>query len=489
MRPVFLSTLLLAAACNQDLTPRPPVETRRYYPTGVGFVAPADLDAGVGRIYVANSNFDRRFDIGWVTAVDLTRVRTADGRSLPPPGAPVAPPADGGSDQGRPVQFTNLATTLSSIVTIASFAGLATVDDAGTRLFIPSRSEGDELAIMDITPPADGGVPLRCFFSGGTDCTQDALRLAEAQTPGDLGIPSAPQPYSVTLAPDTDEIYVSHLRPASSPAQSFTNLQNYLVTLHQADLDAARATWSLDAGYVVPDSAFSSIGRGSSNSIVVAPPADGGVGGFLYISGRAKLVSTDPDVLIRVVDRQSNLIAFPQLQLVWASLDARGLQLQRRPQGDRLYLAVDNPAALLVIDLVASTLASLAPSFSLVRAGPLPEGPNDVQLITRPGHAPLVVVTCSVDGSLALYDDDLGQIAALVPGVGAVPFAIAIDRRTDFARLYVSNFGDGRIAVVDVPLTSQAAGGRLSPRLIAHIGSKQYCLVTTDDRNCVDSNP
>jgi hypothetical protein len=190
-----------------------------------------------------------------------------------------------------------------------------------------------------------------------------------------------------------------------------------------------------------------------------------------------------------VIDRQSNLIAFPQLQLVWASLDARGLQLLRRPQGDRLYLAADNPATLLIVDLVAPNLAYLAPSFSLVRAVPLPEGPNDVQLLPRPGRAPLVVVSCSVDGSLAFYDDDLGQIAALVPGVGAVPFAIAIDRRTDWARLYVSNFGDGRIAVVDVPLTPQASDGRLAPRLVAHIGTKQFCLVATDDRNCVDNTP
>ena len=479
MRLTLASTLLLAVACNKDLIPRPPVETRLYYPTGVAVVPPADPDGGLGRLYVANSNFDRRFDVGWVTVVDLDRVSSPDGRTLPLPGGAMAPPPDGGSDQGRPVQFTQLATTPANIVNIASFAGLATVDDAGTRLFVPSRSEGDELAIMDITPRADGSVPLRCFFSGGTDCTAEALRLAQAQEPGQIGVPATPQPYAVTLAPDSDQIYVTHLRPASSPAQSVTNLENFLVTLHQADLDQARASWANSGPYLVPDSAFSSIGRGASNSIVVADKD------FLYVSGRAKLVSTDPDVLLRVVDRSSNLIAFPQLQLVWASVDARGLQL--RPDGQRLYLAVDNPATLLVVDVTAPPALELAPSFTLVRAVPLPEGPNDVQLITRAGRAPLVVVSCTVDGSLAFYDDDLGQIAALVPGVGAVPFQIAIDRRGDFARLYVSNFGDGRIAVVDVPLSAAAAGGRLAPRLVAHIGPKQYCLLANDDRNCVDT--
>jgi hypothetical protein len=480
------STLLLAVACNRDLTARPPVESRLYYPSGVAF-APA-TDGGLGRLYVANSNFDRRFDIGWVTAIDLAQVRTSadDGARSPPlPGDPVPPPPDGGSDQGRPVQFVDLATNEGSIVKIASFAGLATVDDAGTRLFVPSRSEGDELAIMDITLPTDGGTPLRCFFSGGTDCTVDSLRLALAQEPGQRGVPAAPQPYSVTLAPDTDEIYVTHLRPASSPAQSTTNLENFLVTLHQSDLNAARASYPTAGPYVVPDSAFASIGRGSSNSVVVTTD-------FLYVSGRAKLVSTDPDVLLRVVDRRADLVAFPQLQLVWASIDARGLQLRPgeglRPP--RLYLAVDNPATLLVLDVNEPVgEEALPPTFTLVRGVPLPAGPNDVQLLPRPGRAPMVVVSCSIDGSLALYDDDLGQIAALVSGVGAVPFGIAVDLREQFARLYVSNFGDGRIAMVDVPLTADAAGGRLTPHLIGHIGLKQYCLLATDDRTCVDTTP
>jgi len=112
-----------------------------------------------------------------------------------------------------------------------------------------------------------------------------------------------------------------------------------------------------------------------------------------------------------------------------------------------------------------------------------------VQLIPRTGRAPLVVVSCAVDGSLAFYDDDLGQIAALVSGVGAVPFAIGVDLRDQFARLYVSNFGDGRVAIVDVPLSAEAAGGRFSPHLVGHVGQKQYCLLATDDRNCVDTAP
>jgi hypothetical protein len=487
MRFTLLTTLLLVAtACNKTLATRPPLPGRLYYPTGIAFVPPT-TDGGVGRIYAASSNFDRRFENGWVTSIDLSAVRSQDGRSLPPPGVSVAPPPDGGSDQGRPVQFTDLATDGGSIVLTDSFAGIATVDPIHNRLFVPTRSAGelDELAVMEVTP--DGGPALSCYFSGGTDCTLDAIQVALEQTPGARGYPAAPQPYSVTVAPPPrDEIYMTSLRPASSPAQSTQNLQNYLVTLHQGDLDAARAAYPSRGQYIPPNSAFSPIGRGSSNSVIVDDT-------FLFISGRVKFNTGDPDVLLRIVERDSKLVAFPQLQLVWASLEARALQL-RPPSGSRpprLYLAVQFPSALMVIDIGQPPASDLPPAVTLVRAVPLPEGPNDVQLIARPGgQSPLVAITCYIDGSVVFYDDDLGQIAALIPGVGALPFAMSVDSRgPDWARIYVSNFGDGRIAVIDVPLSPIIAGEKFSPRLIGHVGSKQYCLINTDQPNCVDTFP
>jgi hypothetical protein len=161
MRFVLVLAPLLAIGCDRALDARPPVPHRLYYPTGIAFAPPADLDAGVGALFVANSNFDRRFDIGWVTPIDLDQVRSDDGRSLPLPGGRVAPPVDGGSDEGRPVQFTQLAVPDGGVVTIQSFAGLATMDLARNRLFIPSRAESDYLAVRR---PRPGGVSVHCFL-------------------------------------------------------------------------------------------------------------------------------------------------------------------------------------------------------------------------------------------------------------------------------------------------------------------------------------
>src|SRR5262249_9509345 len=181
------------------------------------------------------------------------------------------------------------------------------------------------------------------------------------------------------------------------------------------------------------------------------------------------------------------LTAFPLIQSVWASIDARGLALH--PSGQRLYLVTDNPPTLLVLDIDNFQSQGLAPAFTLVRGVPLPAGPNDIQVIPRARGSPLVGVGCAIDGAVVVYDDDLGQIAALVPGVGAVPFALAVDRRGDVARIYVSNFGDGRVAVIDVPVPGGSAVTTLAPRIVGHIGLKQYCLLQTDDRNCVAPSP
>jgi hypothetical protein len=476
LAPVLLA--LLVVGCNQDLKPRPPLTNRLYYPTGVAF-APA-ADGGLGRLWVANSDFDRRFDVGWVTTVDLAQVRADGGVVLPAPGQPFPPLPDGGAADSRPVQFTQLGLTDDSLVHVQHFSGLATLDLQRQRLFVPARAENDYLTVIDTSTPPSGGAPIRCFFSGGKDCLADAIPLAVEQEPDQVGIPAAPEPYAVALASNTDEIFITHLKPASVPPQSTVALQNYIVTLRESELDAAQAAYPTMGRFIPPGDDFTPIGVGSSNNIVPTPD-----GAYLLVSGRAKVVTGQLDVLLRIVDRATHFTAFPQLQLSWGSIDARGLQL--RPDGKRLYLAVDNPPALLTVDIVNSTIPGLAPAFSVVRGVPLPSGPNDVQLIDRgAGRSPLVVVSCVVDGSLIFYDDDLGQVAARVSGVGAEPFAIALDPRPGVTRLYVSNFADGRIAVVDVPT---GTSGSVAPRLIAHIGPSQFCLVATDNRDCLDPTP
>jgi hypothetical protein len=70
-----------------------------------------------------------------------------------------------------------------------------------------------------------------------------------------------------------------------------------------------------------------------------------------------------------------------------------------------------------------------------------------------------------------------------VLGVGLQPFAITADQQGAGVRLYVSNFADGRVAVVDVPdlEAPQVA------RVVAHLGKQQLCLTRQErEGRCED---
>jgi hypothetical protein len=73
---------------------------------------------------------------------------------------------------------------------------------------------------------------------------------------------------------------------------------------------------------------------------------------------------------------------------------------------------------------------------------------------------------------------------AQVP-VGQQPFDVAVSLRGAGARLFVSDFGDGRVAVVDLPSLSTPS----EARLVAHLGARQLCLTTPSDPSCEEATP
>jgi hypothetical protein len=67
--------------------------------------------------------------------------------------------------------------------------------------------------------------------------------------------------------------------------------------------------------------------------------------------------------------------------------------------------------------------------------------------------------------------------------VGIAPYDVAVDQRGSLARFFVSNFDDGRVAVIDASL-----GGNGQPpvaRIVATLGLQQGCILSTNDSNCV----
>ena len=87
-------------------------------------------------------------------------------------------------------------------------------------------------------------------------------------------------------------------------------------------------------------------------------------------------------------------------------------------------------------------------------------------------------MVCSSAGVLVIYDDERGDIVAQVEGVGLQPGSFTVDPRPNGARVYVSNFTDGRVAVIDLPDLDAPQGARV----VARLGSSQVCL--TRGLNC-----
>jgi hypothetical protein len=76
-----------------------------------------------------------------------------------------------------------------------------------------------------------------------------------------------------------------------------------------------------------------------------------------------------------------------------------------------------------ILNVIGSLLAVLdltpgpsgAPSFTVLDTVPIPAGPSQVKVLPpRVGKRDLVVVTCTDDGALVLYDDEVGGVVASI---------------------------------------------------------------------------
>ncbi|MFY0568566.1 YncE family protein [Archangium lansingense] len=145
-------------------------------------------------------------------------------------------------------------------------------------------------------------------------------------------------------------------------------------------------------------------------------------------------------------------------------------------QPRRLYVAVRDPDSLLIVDVKGIEKESASPSLTVVGAVPLPGGPTQVTLVSRgASRSALVLVSCSDAGVVAIYDPDVGQVVAQV-SVGqqsgtqsSQPFGLAFQQAGNAARIFASNFGDGRVSVIDI---ADLNNPQLA-RLVAWLGVRQ----------------
>lgn len=478
---VFLAAALVAWGSGCPSTTQwvnlPPSQ-QLYFPTGVVHVdSPLSAD---GVLFVANANFDKRYATGSLMALNLSKL------GLPVFGAPVG--ASG------PVQITDLKTDDAGIVLISSFAGEMASLDLGqgrTRLFIPSRSEGMKLQAIDADAltSSDAQPVLHCSTPQGStpsDCATNAVSLSPKefeQSPE--GLPRAPGPFGVSVRPRTcptghcsvgscvagacmttnnagvaepfADVFVTHLTQADSPLASGLNPRGYLVRV-------------ASQGLAVTQESFIFLGPGATSSVTHGPR-------YVFASGRGL---NPAGKLLRLVDPNTagddggTRVMTAELEQTFKAFEARGLALSSNQR--RIYMATRVPDSLVVAS-IDDPMSDL-PRVQATHAISVPASPNEVRVISRPGRSDLVAIACTGASAVVLYDDEVGDLVGQVNGVGLSPFDISVDRRGDGARLYVSNFDDGRIAVIDIPSLDRPH----EARLVAHLGTTQQLCLTQGQR-------
>jgi hypothetical protein len=91
-----------------------------------------------------------------------------------------------------------------------------------------------------------------------------------------------------------------------------------------------------------------------------------------------------------------------------------------------------------------------------------------------------VAIVSSGSSALSLYDQDAGVLTGQLTSLGKGPFSIASSMRRGGvgARLFVGNFSDGRIAVVDIVDLARPQDARL----VAFLGKSQECLLQEKEK-------
>ncbi len=474
MKRLFISLISLAvlAGCLNGSDLRPPPPERFYWPSGVTWVPNGGAQ---GTLFVVNANFDKRFNTGSISALDV---------------ATAGLPAFGEVPDGGPRAIETLPSMPAAL--ISSFGGeLAALKTGAStwRLYVPSRSEGMRFQAVD-ADFTSGAVKFSCATPVGQsseDCGTNAPSLSPTTKERDTnGLPRAPNPFGVavqttacTTASDCDslkpslscvagrcvrndgfpeaQVLVTHMSQADSPPLSGTNTHGYLV-----QLDAQQPT--------VTDDNYLDLGAGATSGVAVGSRFSLVSGRYLYSSTNTVLTN-----LVRVIDR-SNQVGQPSVQSSVAIADTRAIAFSS--DETRAYLLGRSPDTLVVLSIHPGDSGT---QVQVVRTVPMPQGPAELKVLPRAGRADLVAITCTGAGSLVFYDDDAGNVVAQVPGLGAQPFAIAADTsRAQGVRFFVSNFNDGRVAVVDVPDVNAPQ----SARVVARLGQPQVCLTKLNFPGC-----
>ena len=429
----------LALGCTASAEQVKPPDDLLYFPTGAA-IAPDE-----SHLFVTNANSELRYDSGSISvlalasvdqiASDWTRDGTArsgcfqDGANLETLVCPAPVLLDETRDQG--VRIGNFASELAIQDT--------NVGGGELRLITPTRGD-PSVAWIDWN-----GARLGCNANGeGFALCDDTHRLAFVLNNSD-NPPLPEEPFGVYADTAGEFAVVTHLTTGA-------------VTLIDSPRGGDARVTDISAGIFLPD-ATTGLRGATGVAGRTSGPSD-----ILYVGSR-----TEDRIQTFTVERPVNAAppfliqgGFFFLDAVGGSnggsSDTRGMTFSR--DGQRLYLVNRRPPSLQIYDTAVGPTG--APRNTPLGATDLCRQASTVT-VADAGDGERAYVTCFQDGQLYIVDPrGEGSVEAIVT-VGRGPYSVvaAPGRK----KLYVTNFLEDTIAVVDIDPTS-----RLRNRVVLRIG-------------------
>jgi DNA-binding beta-propeller fold protein YncE len=409
---------LLVTGCTASAAEVRPPADELFFPTGLA-VSPDER-----HLFVVNANSQLTYDSGTVLAIDLGEVDEAVDRWL----------VDGEIRDGceRDPSFPDIIECdeaefieAGAGVRIGNFAANVAIQQragADLRLVVPVR--GDP-SVTWINWDDESGT-LDCGDSGGFPLCDEDHRLTRFR--GDDSLPQIDdEPYGVYVDSESQYAAVTHLVAGA-------------VTL--VDLAGSSPELTDQAENLFFANSFGAVG-----SVGVAGRRPGGPGDLLYVTSRSEnRVQTFGVVRAGGVPRLT-LSSFFLLDslgaLAQASTDARGIAFSA--DGDRAYVLNRLPPTVALIDTRLD-----AQGFPVNDI----DGGADICreavgiVVADVGDGERAYVSCFQDGELYVVDRRGGMHVEEVTTIGRGPFGIAA--APGRARLYIANFFDDSISVVDL---------------------------------------
>jgi hypothetical protein len=440
---------LLVSACTASAEDVRPPQDQLFFPSGLAVYPKGNV------LFVANANSELRYDSGSIGVIDLEIVKNVIDKSSDPQTASILATSCPDPD------FDHRETTVCDAepflkknagVRIGNFATDIAMQDFGNknkvRLIIPTRGD-PSIAWADYADDR-----LSCTSgAGGFALCDDAHRLATVQNdPNNPPIPD--EPFGVFADPGL-------AGPGGDYPHGFamvTHLTNSAVTLIDSPANGNAQIADLVINLFAADQ---STGLRGATGIAGRSQGDGDI---VYVGSRS-----EDRIQTFTVGRPGNdalpfllpsnfffLDAVGGNPGVGGSSDTRGLQFS--PNGERLYVVNRRPPSLQIFD------TSLGPDGVPRNA---PSGASDIcrqastLTVFDAGDGERAYVTCFQDGQIYVVDPrGQSQVDDIIT-VGRGPYSVVaasyqpVDPQLKLrSLLFVSNFLEDTIAVVDVTPTS-----------------------------------